>query len=311
MAIKPSQWIFLDGEWLAWNDAQVHVTSHALHYGSSAFEGIRAYETPEGPAIFRLEDHNQRLLDTCKMLYMEMDEYPVERLNELCIEAVSRNQLKSCYLRPLVFRGAGGMGLYPLDKPVSFTLFAIEWGRYLGQDAIEQGIDAMVSSWRRFNASTSMPLAKIGGQYVTNQTVSVEARAAGFGEGIMLDDRGNVCEGAGENLFLVKDSTLLTPPMAQSILGGITRRSVWQLAQDRGIPCKETTISRDMLYLADEIFMTGTAAEVSPVRSVDRIPVGNGGRGPITEQLQTAFFDTVEGRTEDIHSWRTVVPSHD
>lgn len=307
MAIKPSQWIFLDGEWHPWADAQVHVTAHALHYGSSAFEGIRAYATPEGPAVFRLREHNQRLLDTCKMMHMPMDDYPVDRLDELCIEAVRRNELDSGYLRPLVFRGVGGMGLYPLDTPVSVCVFAIEWGRYLGQDAIEQGIDAMVSSWRRFNSSTALPLAKIGGQYVTNQMVSVEARAAGFGEGIMLDDRGRVAEGAGENLFLVKDGSILTPAMAQSILGGITRASVVQLAQDHGIPIREATISRDMLYTADEIFMTGTAAEVSPVRSVDRIQVGGGTRGPITEQLQTAFFDLVEGRADDPHGWRTLV----
>lgn len=309
MAITPTEWIFLDGEWVKWNNAQVHVTAHALHYGSSVFEGIRAYSTDQGPAIFRLEAHNKRLLDSCKMLFMPMDEYPLERLNELCIEAVRRNKLDSCYLRPLVFRGGGGMGLHPLDKPVSITIFAIEWGRYLGEDALENGIDAMVSSWRRFTASTSMPLGKIGGQYVTNQTVSVESRAAGFGEGIMLDERGNVCEGAGENIFVVNDGALITPPMAQSILGGITRNSVWQLAKDAGIECREMTISRDMLYVADEIFMTGTAAEVSPVRSVDRITVGNGGRGPITEQLQTAFFDMVEGRSEDIHGWRTLVPT--
>ena len=307
MAIKPSEWIFLNGEWVEWNNAQVHVTAHALHYGSSVFEGIRAYSTDKGPAIFRLNDHNKRLLDSCKMMFMPMDEYPLERLNDLCVEAVRRNNLESGYLRPLVFRGDGGMGVYPLDKPVYITLFAIEWGSYLGKEAMEQGLDAMVSSWRRFNSSTSMPLGKIGGQYVTNQTVSLESRSAGFGEGIMLDDRGNVCEGAGENLFLVKDGSLITPPMAQSILGGITRSTVWQLAKDHGIPCEEMTISRDMLYIADELFMTGTAAEVTPVRSVDRITIGEGGRGPITEKLQRAFFDLVEGRDGDPHGWLTHV----
>jgi branched-chain amino acid aminotransferase len=231
-----------------------------------------------------------------------------DEVEELCVEAVSRNGFRSCYIRPLILRGAGGFGLYPLNHPVELIVMAAEWGRYLGNEAIENGVDAMVSSWRRFNASTAMPLGKIGGQYVTSQFASIEARDGGFGEAILLDSVGNVSEGAGENLFAVKDGELITPPLASSILGGITRDSVLRLAADLGISVTFQPISRDMLYLADELFMTGTAAEITPVRSVDRIAVGAGRRGPITERIQRAFFDTVEGRGTDVHGWLRAVP---
>ena len=309
MPIQPSKVSFLDGEWLPWDDAKVHVTTHALHYGSSVFEGIRAYNGKQGTGIFRLGPHLKRLLDSCKLLHMPVEDYPQERLHEICIEAVTRNDLDECYLRPVFMRSAGGLGLYPLETPVSFFVFAVKWGRYLGQDAIEKGVDAMVSSWRRFNASTSMPLGKIGGQYVTSQMVSIEARKAGFGEGILLDERGNVCEGAGENLFAVMDGEVITPPLASSILGGITRDSAIRIAEDLGITVRYAPISRDMLYLCDELFMTGTAAEITPVRSVDRIAVGNGSRGPITERIQEQFFAIVEGRTADRFDWLTPVPA--
>jgi branched-chain amino acid aminotransferase len=308
MSINQSQWIFLDGEWKRWQDATVHVTTHALHYGSGAFEGIRAYETEAGPAVFRLGDHVRRLLQSCKILRMPMGGYDQQRLEQLCVESIARNDLRSGYIRPLVFRGAAGLGLNPLAAPVSVCVFAIEWGRYLGAEAIEQGVDAIVSSWRRFHAGTAVPLGKITGQYVTSQFVSLEARENGFGEGIMLDERGMVCEGAGENLFAVFGDTLVTNDLASSILAGITRDTVITLARDLGIEVRFEPISRDMLYLCDELFMTGTAAEVTPVRSVDRIPVGNGTRGPITERLQQSFFDLVEGRSDDPHGWLTPVP---
>ncbi len=308
MAINPTDWIFLNGAWVQWEKATVHVTTHALHYGSSAFEGIRAYETEDGPAVFRLDAHITRLLDSCKVLRIPMDDYPQAELERLCVESVQRNGLRSCYIRPIVFRGAGGLGLYPLDCPIDIAIFAVEWGRYLGAESVEQGVDAMVSSWRRFSASTAMPLGKIGGQYVTSQLVSVEARASGFAEGIMLDERGCVCEGAGENLFAVKGGRLITPPMASAILGGITRDSVIQIARDLGIEVVFEAISRDMLYLADELLMTGTAAEVTPVRSVDRIQIGKGGRGKITQRIQERFFAQVAGKHPDTHGWLTRVP---
>ena len=309
MAINRADWIFHGGRWVRWDEATIHVTSHALHYGSSAFEGIRTYKTARGPAVFRLDAHVRRLFDTCKLLSMDLGELTRERIEGLCVEAVSRNRFESCYIRPIVFRGEGGLGLYPLDFPVELSIFAVEWGRYLGAEGIEKGVDAMVSSWRRFNASTSMPLGKIGGQYTTSQLVSIEARAGGFAEGIMLDAEGNASEGAGENLFLVKDGVLMTPPIASSILGGITRDTVLTIARDLGIPLETCTISRDMLYLADELFMCGTAAEITPVRSVDRIPIGTGSRGALTRAIQDRFFGIVSGALDDRHGWLTPVPA--
>jgi branched-chain amino acid aminotransferase len=311
MSNQRAQWVYIEGKWTPWADAKVHVSTHALHYGSVAFEGIRAYEQERGgSAVFRLDAHIRRLFDTCKLMRMPMS-WTRSQIEELCVESVSRNGLRSCYIRPLVMRGAGGFGLYPMDHPVELVVMAAEWGRYLGNEAIENGVDAMVSSWRRFNASTAMPLGKIGGQYVTSQFASVEARDAGFAEAILLDAAGNVTEGAGENLFAVKDGELITPPLATAILGGITRDSVIRIARDLGIPVRFEAISRDMLYLADELFMTGTAAEITPVRSVDRIAIGAGRRGEITASVQQVFFELVEGRGEDVYGWLTPVPVHE
>ncbi len=308
MPIERSEWIWYSGEWVRWEEATVHVTAHALHYGTSAFEGIRAYATGEGPAIFRLDRHIRRLLDSCKMLRFEMGEYDLDRFSQLCVDLVSRNRHESCYIRPLVFRGVESMGLYPLDCPIEVVLFSFSWGRYLGEEAIENGIDAQISSWRRFPPGTAMPLGKIGGQYITNQLVSIEARQNGFTEGIMLEHNGYVSEGAGENIFVVRDGRILTPPISSSILEGITRSSVIQLAEDRGFSVDYGDISREMLYVCDEIFMTGTAAEVTPVTSVDRVPVGDGKRGPITKSLQEDFFGIVSGEVPDRHDWLTSVP---
>ncbi len=308
MSIQASDTIFLNGEWKPWDSATVHVSAHALHYGSLAFEGIRAYETPDGTAVFRLGAHIDRLIDSARILRMTPLDYSKDEIEGLCVEAIQRNQLDSCYIRPFLYRGSGALGLYPLDSPVEFSIFAVEWGRYLGAEAIEQGVDVAISSWRRFNASTASPLGKIGGQYVTNSFVSIEARENGFAEGIMLDQDGMVCEGAGENIFIVMDGVLITTHLAAQVLGGITRDSVMHIARDLGIEVRCEPISRDMLYVCDEMFMTGTAAEVSPVRSVDRIAVGSGSRGPVTEAIQTRFFDVVEGRAEDTHDWLTPVP---
>jgi branched-chain amino acid aminotransferase len=313
MTIKTTDWIYHGGRWVRWDEATVHVSTHALHYGSSAFEGIRAYEErPHGKGtgvtnVFRLDAHIRRLFDSARMLRMDLAGHSAEAVEGLCCEAVARNGLQSCYIRPIVFRGAGGLGLNGLGFPVELAIFAVEWGRYLGQEAIEQGVDAAVSSWRRFNAATAAPLGKIGGQYVTNQLASIEARQNGFAEGILLDADGLVTEGAGENIFLVKNGTLTTPGLASSILSGITRDTVIHLAQDLGIPVRTEPISRDLLYIADELFMTGTAAEISPLRSIDRLPVGDGKRGPITKALQEQFFGIVEGRLADRHGWLTPV----
>ncbi|MEM9593616.1 MAG: branched-chain amino acid transaminase [Acidobacteriota bacterium] len=299
-------WTWMNGEWVRWDDATVHVSSHALHYGSSVFEGIRAYATADGPQIFRLREHLQRLHDSARLLRMTLP-YGVDELTEACVELVRRNGHDACYLRPLAFRGPGGLGVDGRHLPVEVALLSMEWGAYLGDGALENGVDAAVSSWRRFGSGTLAPLGKIGGQYVNNQLVTAEARENGYEEGIVLDAQGMVSEGAGENLFVVKDGTVWTPPLSASILSGITRHTVMTLAADLGIPLREQTMTRDFLYLADELFMTGTAAEVTPVRSLDRIPIGDGRRGPITERLQREFFDVVEGRTDDRHGWLTRV----
>ena len=307
MPIERSEWIWIDGQWKPWADATVHLTTHGLHYGSSVFEGIRAYDTGETTAIFRLGPHVRRLLDSCRIMRMDPG-CAEDRVEELCIEAVARNRLESCYIRPLIYRGDEEMGLNPTDCSARLAIYAVRWGRYLGEEAIEQGVDAAVSSWRRFNSNTAVPLGKISGQYVTNQFVSIEARQHGYAEGIMLDERGLVCEGAGENLFLIRDGAIYTPPLYNSILGGITRDSVVTIARDLKYDVYFQPIAREELYLADELFMTGTAAEVTPVRSVDRIPIGGGTRGEITHHLQEEFFGLVEGRIPDRHDWLTPVP---
>jgi branched-chain amino acid aminotransferase len=307
MPIKnKSEWIWFSGEWVPWDEAQVHVTVHALHYGTSVFEGIRAYETPDGAAIFRLNDHMKRFMFSCKVMRF-MDQFPTDLagLNEAAIELVARNHQKSCYIRPLAFRDSDYMGLNAAGQKVEVIMFSINFGRYLGVDAIEKGVDVAISSWRRVASS---PMVKAGGQYVNNQQISMEARRNGYSEGIALDPQGNLSEGAGENIFLVMNDILYTPPLGDSILSGITRDSVVQLAKDLSIPVQEMTLSREMLYLADEVFMTGTAAEITPIKSVDQLPVGNGVRGPITQAIQESFFEIVEGRTSDRHQWLTLVP---
>ncbi len=307
MSIEASEWIWHQGRWCRWQDASVHVTTHALHYGSSVYEGIRCYDTAGGPAIFRLHDHLQRLCDSCKLLRMDLPADTVDRLAEVCHELVRRNRHDSCYIRPLVYRGGGAMGLDPSSSPVETTIFSFEWGRYLGSDAIEKGIDAGVSSWRRFSPDALMPLGKIGGQYVNNQLATLEAKAAGFAEAILLDAGGFVAEGAGQNLFVVYRGELVTPPEASSILAGITRDTVIVLARGLGIPMRCRRLTREMLYLADEIFLTGTASEITPVRTIDRIAVGDGRPGPVTQRLQQSFFEILSGECADRHGWLTAV----
>ena len=308
MTIKNSQWCWMDGKWVRWDDANVHITTHALHYGSSVFEGIRAYDAGEGPAIFRLGCHLRRLFDSCRIARMVPDGIGLEEMTEACLEIVERNQHGSCYLRPLIHRGAAGLGLNPSSSPIHVSVLSFEWGPYLGAGALERGVDVMISSWRRAAPDAMAALGKIGGQYVVNSLVSVEAEQNGYDEGIMLDQSGHVAEGAGENLFVVSNGVLITPPLGSSILGGITRDTALVIARDMGIEVREERLTRDRLYIADELFMTGTAAEVTPVRSVDRIEVGTGRPGPITQRIQKEFFDIVHSRTPDRFGWLLPVP---
>jgi branched-chain amino acid aminotransferase len=300
-----SDWIWFSGRWTPWNEATVHVTTHGLHYGSSVFEGIRAYETQDGPAIFRLGDHMRRFMYSCKIMRMtDRLTFSQDELEAACVELVARNKHHTCYIRPLAFRDSDNFSLNSSGQNVEVVMISFEWGRYLGEAALEQGVDVAVSSWRRIASS---PMAKIGGQYVNNQQVAMEASRHGYAEGLALDADGYLSEGSGENLFLVIDGELYTPPIAASILIGITRDTVLKLAADLGIPIHEEVLPREMLYVADEVFMTGTAAEITPVRSVDGLPVGSGQRGSVTKMLQEAFFKIVEGKAPDSHGWLTHV----
>ncbi len=306
MPLQKSEWIWRNGDWVAWDDAKVHVSAHALHYGSSVFEGIRVYSTLQGPAFLALEPHVRRLFNSCKIARIPVP-YSPEQLSQAMIDTVARNGHASCYVRPLVFRGGETIGVDGRACPTDVVIFTIEWGRYLGPEALEQGIDAMISSWRRMAPDTLPALAKIGGQYINSQLITMEAKDNGFTEGIALDVNGYVSEGAGENIFLVFGQELVTPPLAASILGGVTRACVVDLARDLGYTVKEQMIAREMLYLADEMFFTGTAAEITPVRSVDRLPIGAGKRGPVTERIQKDFFAITAGQIPDRFGWMTPV----
>lgn len=305
MPIKASEWIWHNGNLVPWADARTHVLTHALHYGSSVFEGIRVYSTRhKGPSIFRLQAHTRRLLESAKIHRIDVP-WSSATIDSACKEVVRRNNLlQGAYIRPIIYRGYGEVGLAPPPgHPVEMAIAAWEWGAYLGAGALENGVDVCVSSWQRVAPNTIPALAKAGGNYLSSTLVSLEARQRGFAEGIALATDGTVSEGAGENIFLVRDGTLLTPPVTASILTGITRDSVITLAGTLGIPVVERSVPRELLYVADEIFLTGTAAEVTPVRSVDRIAVGNGQRGPVTKRLQDAFFGLFSGQTADQWGW--------
>lgn len=304
MPIPATQFIWFNGKLVPWEKATVHVLSHALHYGSSVFEGERAYETPRGVAIFRLRDHTRRLFDSAKIYRIAMP-YSPEQINDACRQVISANGLKrGAYIRPVVFRGYGEIGVTPkIDPPTDVAIAAWEWGKYLGAEDEDAGVDACVSSWNRVAPNTLPALAKAGGNYLSSQLIGAEARRLGFAEGIGLSPDGTLSEGSGENLFLVKDGVLLTPALAHSVLGGLTRDTVIRLARERGIEVREMSIPRELLYLADEAFFTGTAVEITPIRSVDRLAVGNGKRGPVTETLQNAFFGLFSGKTQDRWGW--------
>lgn len=298
--------IWMNGEIIPWDEAKVHVFTHALHYGSSAFEGIRAYETPSGPAIFRGAEHYERLLFSCKVARIPSP-LSVDEWMQVSADVLRANKLRSAYIRPLVFRGYEALGVDGRGCPVDAIVGAVPWGAYLGEEAITQGVDVQVSSWRRMAPDTLNALAKIGGQYVNSQNIVMEANDNGFNEGIALDINGYVSEGSGENLFLIHKGEIFTPSLGNSILGGITRDCVVTIAKDLGYSIREMTIPREMLYLADELFFTGTAAEVTPVRSVDRLEVGSGSRGPITKEIQDIFFGIVKGELPDKWNWLTPV----
>ena len=304
--ISETEWIWRDGEFIAWADAHVHVLSHSMQFGSSAFEGIRCYNTPRGPAIFRLKEHLTRLINSVKIYRMELP-YSLEQLTAACCALVVRNKLESCYLRPMVLRGYGAAGMVPYDSPIEVYLPCWPWGAYLGDDALESGVDACVSTWHRFAPNTIPSLAKVAGNYLGGQLIKMEALANGFAEGIALSPSGTVSEGSGQNVFLVLDGTLITTPLDGTLLGGITRASIIALAQREGLTVREQIVPREMLYIADEVFFTGTAAELTPVRSVDRIKVGAGTVGPITKHLQKAFLDIANGRADDTFGWLTPV----
>lgn len=308
MTISKSECIWLNGGLVPWDQAQVHVTSHVLHYGSNVFEGIRTYATEDGPAVFCLDAHVERLFSSAKVMRMEIP-YSEREITQAILETVRCNGHGACYIRPLVYRGVGSLGIDPRPCPVAVAIITMEWGRYLGPEAIEEGVDAGVSSWRRMAPNTFPAAVKVGGQYVNSQLIAMEASVHGYVEGIALDANGFVSEGSGENLFVVSKDDLITPPLASSILEGITRRCVITLARDLGYAVREELIPRESLYLADEVFFTGTAAEITPVRSVDGIAIGTGGRGPVTQRLQEQFFDIIGGAIEDRHRWLTPVGS--
>jgi branched-chain amino acid aminotransferase len=294
--------IWHNGKLINWDDAHIHVLSHVVSYGSAVFEGIRAYATPQGPAIFRNREHMQRLLNSAYIYRMEVP-FNVAELCEANIELVRANKVQSCYLRPIVLRGYGSGGVDPAGNPIEVYLACWEWGRYLGDEAMKSGVDVCVSSWNRPAPNTLPQMAKAAANYMNSQLIRMEAVANGYVEGIALDTNGQVSEGSGENLFVVHNGSLITPPLANSALPGITRDTVMTIARDLGIGIAEQVIPREMLYISDEVFFSGTAAEVTPIRSIDRIKIGSGARGPVTKRIQDEFFALVTGAKPDRHGW--------
>jgi branched-chain amino acid aminotransferase len=299
--------IWRDGELVNWADATIHVLSHVVHYGSSVFEGIRSYETPTGGAVFRLRDHIRRLFDSCR-IYRIAIPYSQDELIQATVDTIAANELKACYIRPLVIRGGQQMGFNPIGVPIETFIICYHWPTFLGEDALRLGVDVCVSSWRRAAPDTFPTMAKAGGNYLSSQLSKAEARGDGYAEAIMLDSFGYVSEGSGENVFVVRDNTLYTSPISSGILHGITRDSIIRIARDAGYEVREQTIPREFLYIADELFFSGTAAELTPIRSVDRIPVADGKPGPITRQIQEQFLSIAKGRLPDPYGWLTPVP---
>jgi branched-chain amino acid aminotransferase len=305
MAIQKTEKIWHNGRFIAWDDATLHVMAHVVNYGSSLFEGIRCYSLPAGPAIFRAHEHMQRLIDSAKIYRIEVP-YSREELVTAMAELIAINKVWPCYIRPIVLRGYGEAGVNPFPAPIEVYIANYPWGKYLSKS--DEGVDVCVSSWTRIAPNTLPAMAKAGANYMNSQLIKMEAIANGYVEGIALDVSGYVSEGSGENLFLVRNGKLITAPLGNSVLPGITRESVLQIARDLNIPVVEQMIPREMLYIADEVFFSGTAAEITPIRSVDKITVGSGAMGPITRAIHKEFFGIVEGRLPDRHNWFTPVP---
>ena len=303
--MKQADLIWMNGEFVAWEDAKVHVLTHGLHYGTGVFEGVRCYDTEIGPAVFRHLDHIDRLYKSAELYYMPIP-YEREQIRQATLELIGRNGFRECYIRPIVFRGYGTMGLFPLDAPVDVTIAVWEWGSYLGDEGKQNGIRAKVSSWRRISPDSLIPHAKASGQYLNSVLAKIESHKAGYEEAVLLDDKGHVCEGSGENVFVIKDGVIYTPPQTAAILDGINRRSVMRIARDLGYVVTERDIGRAELPLADELFLTGTAAELTPVREIDDIEIGP--PGPITREIQQVFDDALHGRTERYAEWLDPVP---
>lgn len=306
-SLKKTEKIWHNGKLVNWDDAKIHVLSHVVSYASAVFEGMRCYATTQGPALFRARDHMQRLVNSAHIYRMEVKFSP-EELSQAAAEVVAANRLNGCYVRPIVLRGYGEIGVDPQGCPIETYIACWEWGRYLGEEALRNGVDVCVSSWRRPAPDTLPQMAKAAANYMNSQLIRMESAANGYAEGIALDVFGNVSEGSGENIFLVSGRTVYTPPLAWSGLPGITRNTIIQLCHDLKISVQEQVIPREMLYVADEVFFVGTAAEVTPIRSVDRIRVGSGSRGPVTQKLQEEFFAITDGRKPDVHGWLTPVP---
>jgi branched-chain amino acid aminotransferase len=303
--VNTADLIWMNGEFVAWEDAKVHVLTHALHYGTAVFEGVRAYETDRGPAIFRHDDHLNRLEASAKLYYMDVP-FSKHELRTATHELIARNGLRSCYIRPLVYRGHGPMGLDPEDNPVEAMIAVWEWGAYLGEEGKRNGVRAKVSSWRRITSQSLIPHAKASGQYLNSVLAKIESKRGGYEEAILLDDLGHVCEGSGENVFIVKDGRVSTPPQTASILNGISRASIIQIARDLGHEIVERDIARAELVLADEVFLVGTAAELTPVRELDDIEIGP--PGEVTRQIQDLYDDALHGRAPQYADWLDLVP---
>jgi len=298
--------IWMNGKLVDWKDATIHIGSHVVHYGSGVFEGARCYDTPKGSAVFRLDEHMVRLMNSAKIYRME---YPLDLAGwrDAVLGTIRANKWKACYIRPIVYRGYHTLGVNPLHNPVDAAIMLWEWGAYLGAEALEQGVDVKVSTWARMAPNTLPAMAKATANYANSQLIKMEALADGYSEGIALDVFGNVSEGSGQNIFTVRNGALFTPPLSASVLAGITRDAVMTLARDLGFSVTEANLPRESLYIADEVFVVGTAAEVTPIRSIDKIVIGSGRRGPVTEALQRAFFDVINGEVPDTHGWLTYV----
>jgi branched-chain amino acid aminotransferase len=298
--------VWMNGKMVPWKEANIHIASHVIHYGSSLFEGFRAYDTPKGTAILRNSAHIKRLYNSCKMYRMKIP-FTQEEFEKAVIETIKANKLKACYIRPVVYRGYGTLGVDPFPNPIDCAILVWEWGQYLGEEALESGVDVKISTWQRMAPNTFPALAKSGANYMNSQLIKMEALLEGYVEGIALNVRGHISEGSGENIFIVINGKIHTPPLSSSILPGITRDMVICLAKDLGITLIEETIPREMLYIADEVFFTGSAAEITPIRSVDKITIGNGRRGPVVKRLQDEFFAYINGERGDKYNWLTYV----